>query len=241
MSYGRIVLLLVIAAAIAAFFLLNLGQYLTLDSLKGRQAELAALVEARPLLAIGGFFLVYVAVTALSLPGAAIMTLAAGAIFGLLLGTIIVSFASAMGASLAFLSSRYVLRGWVQSRFGKRVKSIDEGIEKDGAFYLLTLRLIPAFPFFLINLAMGLTRMRLPYLLRRQPDRHAAGHARLRECGDAACRHREYVRHPLAGADRLVRPARPVPAYRQVRACAIRRRRIYKGYKRPSGSTATWS
>ncbi|MDP8914384.1 MAG: FAD-dependent oxidoreductase [Pseudomonadota bacterium] len=160
-SFGKVGLLLVLLGAIAAFFIFDLGDYLTLANLKARQSELAALVMQRPLLAVGGFFLLYVAVTALSLPGAAIMTLAAGAIFGLLLGTLVVSFASAIGASLAFLSSRYVLRDWVQSRFGKRVKAIDRGIEKDGAFYLLTLRLIPAFPFFLINLAMGLTRMRL--------------------------------------------------------------------------------
>ncbi len=160
-NFGKVGLLLVLLGAIAAFFIFDLGDYLTLTNLKARQNELAALVNERPLLAIGGFFLLYVAVTALSLPGAAIMTLAAGAIFGLLLGTLVVSFASAIGASLAFLSSRYLLRDWVQARFGKRVKAIDRGIEKDGAFYLLTLRLIPAFPFFLINLAMGLTRMRL--------------------------------------------------------------------------------
>jgi pyruvate/2-oxoglutarate dehydrogenase complex dihydrolipoamide dehydrogenase (E3) component/uncharacterized membrane protein YdjX (TVP38/TMEM64 family) len=161
MSRGRTLLLLLVVAAIAAFFILDLGAYLTLDALKARQAELAALVESRPLLVIGGFFLVYVAVTALSLPGAAIMTLAAGAIFGLVLGTVIVSVASTIGASLAFLTSRYLLRDWVKGKFGKRVKAIDAGIDKDGAFYLLTLRLIPAFPFFLINLAMGLTGMRL--------------------------------------------------------------------------------
>jgi len=154
-------LLLFLIVAIAAFFLFDLGSYLTLDNLKARQAELALLVEQRPLLLIGGFFLLYVAVTALSLPGAAIMTLAAGAIFGLWLGTLIVSFASVSGASLAFLSSRYLLRDWVKTRFSKRVKAINEGIAKDGAFYLLSLRLIPAFPFFLINLAMGLTAMKL--------------------------------------------------------------------------------
>jgi pyruvate/2-oxoglutarate dehydrogenase complex dihydrolipoamide dehydrogenase (E3) component/uncharacterized membrane protein YdjX (TVP38/TMEM64 family) len=161
MSGGRILLLLLVAAAIAAFFVFDLGAYLTLDTLKSRQTELARLLEERPLLVIGGFFLVYVAVTALSLPGAAIMTLGAGAMFGLLLGTVIVSFASTIGASLAFLTSRYLLRDWVKGKFGKRVKAIDAGIDKDGAFYLLTLRLIPAFPFFLINLAMGLTGMRL--------------------------------------------------------------------------------
>jgi pyruvate/2-oxoglutarate dehydrogenase complex dihydrolipoamide dehydrogenase (E3) component/uncharacterized membrane protein YdjX (TVP38/TMEM64 family) len=160
-GYGRIGTALLILAAIVAFFLLDLGDYLTLDNLKARQAELAALVERRPLAAIGGFFLFYVTVTALSLPGAAIMTLAAGAIFGLWLGSLIVSFASAIGATLAFLSSRYILRDWVKSRFGRRVEAVDRGIERDGAFYLLTLRLIPVFPFFLVNLAMGLTAMRL--------------------------------------------------------------------------------
>jgi pyruvate/2-oxoglutarate dehydrogenase complex dihydrolipoamide dehydrogenase (E3) component/uncharacterized membrane protein YdjX (TVP38/TMEM64 family) len=161
MRFGKIALLLLLLGAVAAFFLLGLGDYLTLERLKASRAELAGLVGREPLLAIGGFFLLYVAVTALSLPGAAIMTLAAGAIFGLLVGTVIVSFASAIGASLAFLSSRYLLRDWVKARFGHRVAAIDRGIEKDGAFYLLTLRLIPAFPFFLINLAMGLTGMRL--------------------------------------------------------------------------------
>ncbi|HEX8365828.1 MAG TPA: FAD-dependent oxidoreductase [Allosphingosinicella sp.] len=158
---GKLLLLALIAAAVAAFFALGLHHALTLDALKARQAELAALLEARPALLIGGFFLLYVAVTALSLPGAAVMTLAAGAIFGLVTGTIIVSFASTIGASLAFLSSRYLLRDWVRARFGSKAAAIDRGIERDGAFYLLTLRLIPAFPFFLINLAMGLTAMRL--------------------------------------------------------------------------------
>ncbi len=158
---GKLGLLFFLAIALAAFFALDLGSYLTIENLKSRQTELAALVGQRPLLMIGGFFLLYVAATALSLPGAAILTLAAGAIFGLGLGTLIVSFASVIGASLAFLSSRYLLRDWVKGRFGQRVKSIDQGIEKDGAFYLLSLRLIPAFPFFLINLAMGLTAMKL--------------------------------------------------------------------------------
>src|SRR5687767_2459463 len=162
----RLGLLLVIAAGIAAFFLLDLGSYLTIDTLKARRDDLAALLEERPLLLIVGFFLFYVAVTALSLPGAAIMTLAAGAIFGLALGTAIVSLASTTGASLAFLSSRYILRDWVKDRFGKKVDAIDRGIARDGAFYLFTLRLIPLFPFFLVNLAMGLTAMRLvPFFL----------------------------------------------------------------------------
>ena len=163
---GKILLLALIAAAIAAFFFFDLGRFLTLAELKSRQAELAGFVEARPLAAFAAFFLLYVAVTALSLPGAAILTLAGGAIFGLWQGTLLASFAATAGASLAFLSSRYLLRDWVKARFGARVAAIDRGVEKDGAFYLLTLRLIPVFPFFLINLAMGLTAMRLiPYAL----------------------------------------------------------------------------
>jgi len=158
---GKVALLAFLVSAIAAFFIFDLGAYLTLENLKARQSDLAMLVDNRPLAIIGAFFLLYVATTALSLPGAVILTLAAGAIFGLWLGTVIVSFASAIGASLAFLSSRYLLRDWVKSRFGQRVAAIDRGIAKEGALYLLTLRLIPAFPFFLINLAMGLTTMRL--------------------------------------------------------------------------------
>ena len=162
----RLILLLVIAAGIASYFLLDLGDYLTLETLKARRADLAQMLDERPLLLVAGFFLFYVAVTALSLPGAAILTLAAGAIFGLLLGTIIVSLASTIGASLAFLSSRYLLRDWVKSKFGRRVEAIDRGIARDGPFYLFTLRLIPLFPFFLVNLAMGLTAMRLvPFFL----------------------------------------------------------------------------
>ena len=163
---GRIGLLLLIGGGIAAFFLLDLGRFLTLDYVKDQQAAFADLLAREPALVIGGFFLAYVAVTALSLPGAAIMTLAAGAIFGLWLGTLVVSFASAIGAALAFLSARYVLRDWVKGRFPKAAGAVDRGVERDGNFYLLTLRLIPVFPFFLVNLAMGLTAMRLlPYFL----------------------------------------------------------------------------
>ncbi len=160
-KYGKLGLVAAIVAAVAAFFILDLGSQLTLENLKARQGELVALLEQRPLTVIAVFFLLYVAVAALSLPGAAILTIAAGAIFGLWRGVLIVSFASAIGASLAFLSSRHLLRDWVKARFGKRVEAIDRGIQEDGAFYLLSLRLIPAFPFFLINLAMGLTAMRL--------------------------------------------------------------------------------
>ena len=154
------IILAVLVAAIGAFFVLDLGQYLNLAALKGAQEQLRAQAEAQPLLASLGFFAVYVAVTALSLPGAALMTLAAGAIFGLGWGLLIVSFASSVGATLAFLVSRHLLRDSIQNRYGKSLKSINQGVERDGAFYLFALRLVPAFPFFLINLVMGLTPLK---------------------------------------------------------------------------------
>ncbi|MBU3696369.1 FAD-dependent oxidoreductase [Dechloromonas sp.] len=156
----KLAVLVVIALAVAAFFAFDLGQYLSLAALKARQAEFSAFREANPWLAGGAYFLVYVLVTALSLPGAALLTLAGGAVFGLGWGLLIVSFASTLGATLAFLMARYLLRDWVTARFGERLKGIDEGIRRDGAFYLFTLRLVPAFPFFLINLLMGLTAMK---------------------------------------------------------------------------------
>ena len=154
------VLALVLIGAIAAYFIFDLGQYLSLENFKASQADIVAAKDANPALYIAGFFLLYVAVTGLSIPGAAIITLVAGALFGVVLGTIIVSFASTMGATLAFLSSRYLLRDWVQGKFGERLRAVDDGLEKDGAFYLFTLRLIPVFPFFVINLLMGLTRIK---------------------------------------------------------------------------------
>jgi uncharacterized membrane protein YdjX (TVP38/TMEM64 family) len=156
----RIALLALLAAAIAAYFWFDLGQYLSLDAFKAQQAQIIAAKDANPLLYIGGFFLIYVIVTALSLPGAAIMSLVAGALFGVVIGTIIVSFASSIGATLAFLSARFLLRDWVQSKFGERLKAIDDGIARDGAMYLFTIRLIPLFPFFVVNLLMGLTRIK---------------------------------------------------------------------------------
>ena len=154
---NRIISLIAIAALIGSFFVFDLGQYLSLEYIKAEQANLAAQVEANPVLAGGVFFGIYVAVTALSLPGAAIMTLVAGAIFGLLWGLVLVSFASTIGATLAMLVSRFILREQVLKRFGNQMEKIDQGVAKDGAFYLFTLRLVPAFPFFAINLLMGLT------------------------------------------------------------------------------------
>ena len=156
----KAILVLVLLGAIVAYFLFDLGQILSLENFKASQADIVAAKDANPVLYIAGFFILYVAVTGLSIPGAAIMTLIAGALSGVVVGTIIVSFASTLGASLAFLSARFVLREWVQGKFGQRLRAIDEGLEKDGAFYLFTLRLIPVFPFFVINLLMGLTRIK---------------------------------------------------------------------------------
>ena len=156
----KAILAFVLIAAIAAYFVFDLGQVLSLENFKASQADIVAAKDANPVLYITGFFILYVAVTGLSIPGAAIMSLVAGALFGVVLGTIIVSFASTIGATLAFLSARFVLRDWVQGKFGERLRAIDDGLEKDGAFYLFTLRLIPVFPFFVINLLMGLTRIK---------------------------------------------------------------------------------
>ena len=160
MNLKKTLLLLALLGAVAAFFALGLNRYLSLDAAKAAQAEIAQLYAARPAVVVGAFFAAYVAVTALSLPGAAIMTLLAGAVFGLWTGTLIVSFASSLGALLAMLFARYVLRSTVKARFGARLAEIDKGVAREGALYLFTLRLVPVFPFFLINLLMGLTAMR---------------------------------------------------------------------------------
>lgn len=156
----RLILFALLVVLVAVWHLSDLGQYLSLDMLKAQQGKLEALYEAHTLYVIAVFLVSYVAVTALSIPGAVIMTLAAGAIFGVVTGTIIVSFASSLGATLAFLASRFLFRDAVEKRFGQRFKKLQEGIERDGAFYLLSLRLVPVFPFFLVNLAMGLTPIR---------------------------------------------------------------------------------
>ena len=160
MSKGKIIVFVAIAAAIVAFFALDLRQYFTLDFFQAKRAAIEAYRAANPFETAAVFLALYVVVTGLSLPGAAIMTLVAGAIFGLLWGTLIVSFASTIGATLAFLASRYLLRDWVQGKFGDKLKTINQGVEREGAFYLSALRLVPPFPFFLINLVMGLTPMK---------------------------------------------------------------------------------
>ena len=158
--FKKIALLGVIAAAIFSFFYFDLNSYLTLQGMKDSLDTFQSQIAQNPVLSIGVFFAIYVAVTALSLPGAAILTLAAGALFGLVQGLVIVSFASSVGATLAFLVSRFILRDTVRNKFKEKLKKIDEGVEKQGAFYLFTLRLVPVFPFFLINLLMGLTSLK---------------------------------------------------------------------------------
>ncbi len=160
MKGSRLLILAVIVAAIVAFFAFDLGRFLSLDFLKSQQASIAAYAQANPLAAAGIYAGAYIGVTALSLPGAAILTLAGGAVFGLLWGTVIVSFASSIGATLAFLASRFLLRDWVQARFGDKLAPINDGVAREGAFYLFALRLVPAFPFFVVNLVMGLTPIR---------------------------------------------------------------------------------
>jgi uncharacterized membrane protein YdjX (TVP38/TMEM64 family) len=150
-----------IGAAIGLFFLLDLDRYLTLGFLKASRDSLVSLYDRHPGLVIGSYFMMYILAAALSVPGAVVLTLAGGAILGLLVGTVVVSFASSIGATVACFFSRFLLRDWVQSRFGDRLDPVNRGIEREGAFYLFTLRLVPIFPFFVINLVMGLTRMPL--------------------------------------------------------------------------------
>ena len=160
MNPKKLGLLALVAALIGAFFFFDLGRFFTLESIKASQVEIQNLFASRPLYVAAVFFGIYVLMAALALPGAALLTLLGGAIFGLLWGTVIVSFASSIGATVAFLGSRFIAGNYVQSKFGDRLAAINRGIDKDGAFYLFTLRLVPVFPFFAVNLLMGLTRIK---------------------------------------------------------------------------------
>ena len=153
-------LLLAIACLVAAFFIFDFSRVLTLDHLRAQQQAFNHFYAEHGLLTIGIYFILYVTVTALSLPGAAIMTLAGGALFGFWTALLVVSFASSIGATLAFLASRFLLRDWVQGRFGNKLSAVNRGVETEGAFYLFSLRLVPIFPFFVINLVMGLTPLK---------------------------------------------------------------------------------
>ncbi len=157
---GKIIILAIIILLVASFFIFDLGQYLTLDYLKNQQQRFDIYYQNHQFSTLLSYFFIYILVTALSLPGATIMTLAGGALFGLWTALIVVSFASTIGATLAFLVSRFLLRDWVQNKFGDKLQAINEGIEKEGAFYLFSLRLVPLFPFFVINLVMGLTPLK---------------------------------------------------------------------------------
>ena len=158
---GKLLILGVIIGLLVAFRALDLGQYFTLTYLKASADRFGALYDEHRALVILVYFAVYVVAASLSLPGAVVLTLAGGALFGLLTGTLIVSFASSIGATLACFVARFFLRDWVQGKFGEKIAKVNEGIEREGAFYLFTLRLIPVFPFWMINLAMGLTKMPL--------------------------------------------------------------------------------
>lgn len=157
----KISIVVFILLLVVLFKVLGLNQYLTLDYLKEQQAHFMQLYAENKIPVIAGYMLIYIVVTALSLPGAAVMSLAGGGMFGLLAGTVIVSFASSIGATLACLVARYLLRDWVQKKFGDKLVKINRGIEKEGGFYLFSLRLVPVFPFFVINLVMGLTSIRM--------------------------------------------------------------------------------
>ncbi len=161
MSPKKLLILVLLAAGVAAFLAFDLGHYFSLAYLKQSQNEFVAYYAQQPALVLAVYFVLYVAVTALSLPGAVILTLAGGAVFGLVWGTVVVSFASTFGATLAMLAARTILRDSIEKRFGKRLAEVNKGVERDGAFYLFTLRLIPAMPFFVLNLLMGLTRMKI--------------------------------------------------------------------------------
>lgn len=159
MKPARVALIVVVAALIAMFFAFDLGRYLSIDFLRASQSAIATAYAQHPLSTAAIYFGVYVLCAALSVPGAVILTLGGGAIFGLAWGTVLVSFASSIGATLAFLASRFLFRDAVRAAFSRRVEAIDAGISRDGAFYLFALRLVPVFPFFLVNLAMGLTAL----------------------------------------------------------------------------------
>lgn len=159
--WPKIVIIGVVILVIALFYAFDLGRYLSLDYIKASQARFDALYRDHRVLVVAAYMLAYIIMAALSLPGAAVMTLLAGALFGRLVGTVAVSFASSIGATLACFVARFVLRDWVQAKIGDRLTAINAGMEREGAFYLFTMRLIPVFPFWLVNLAMGLTHLPL--------------------------------------------------------------------------------
>lgn len=160
-SVKKISLVLGLAIIVILFFALDLNHYMKLSYLKESRASFQALYQAHPSAVLGTYFAIYILVVALNLPGAAVMTLAGGALFGFWAGLVVVSFASSIGATLACFLARYLFQDWVQTKFNRRLNKVNQGIEQEGSFYLFTLRLIPVIPFFAINLILGLTRMPL--------------------------------------------------------------------------------
>ncbi len=156
----KIALVVLVAALVAGFFIFDLGRYFDLEFIKAQRDAYQSYYEQRPSIAILAYAAIYIAVTSLSLPGAAILTLLGGALFGVVTGTVVVSFCSTIGATVSFLVARSLLRDAIQSKFGDRLETINNGIAKEGIFYLFTMRLIPVIPFFVINLVMGLTPIR---------------------------------------------------------------------------------
>ncbi|RUO77008.1 FAD-dependent oxidoreductase [Idiomarina seosinensis] len=233
MSIKKLLLLLVILALFVSAFVFDLTQYLSLDVLKEQQQQLNQLFAEHPFKMFGVYFAIYVITTALSLPGAAILTIGSGAIFGLGWGLLLASFASSLGAFLAFLSARFLLRDWVQEKFGDRLKAVNRGMERDGAFYLLSLRLVPLFPFFVINLVMGLTQIKtwtfywvsqLGMLLGTAVYVNAGTQlAQIQSLGDV-------VSADLIGAFVLLGI---FPLIAKAVLALLKRRKAFKGYKKP--------
>ena len=160
MNIKKLLLATLIAIVLILLLFFDLHHYLTLEYLKSSKDKLNVYYQDNHLIVLGTYFVIYLASTAFSLPGAAVLSLAGGALFGLTVGTLVVSFASTIGATLAMLIARVLLRDWVKNRFASQMKTINSGMLKEGAFYLFTLRLVPAVPFFVINLVMGLTPLR---------------------------------------------------------------------------------
>ncbi|SDL17642.1 Uncharacterized membrane protein YdjX, TVP38/TMEM64 family, SNARE-associated domain [Maridesulfovibrio ferrireducens] len=158
---NKILIFILLLAGVFLFFALDFDRFLTLDYLKSSRQEFQVFYELHPFGSIFSFFVIYVVIVGLNLPGAAVLGLAGGALFGFTVGVVTISFASSIGATIACFFSRYLFRDYVQRRFGDKLEKVNNGIKNEGAFYLFTMRLIPAIPFVVINLVMGLTPMRL--------------------------------------------------------------------------------
>ncbi|WP_411359684.1 dihydrolipoyl dehydrogenase [Pseudidiomarina salilacus] len=233
MSLKKLLFVVVLAALIASVWVFDLTQYLTLEQLKQQREQLVTLVAEQPLLMFGSYFLLYILCTALSIPGATVLTLGAGAIFGLGWGLLLASFASSVGALLAFLSARWLFHDWVQQKFGKRLQTINEGVQRDGAFYLLSLRLVPLFPFFVINLVMGLTKIKAwTYYWVSQLGMFLATAVYVNAGTQLAeiSRLRDVFSADLLGALVLLGI---VPIIAKILLSVLKRRRAYRGFNKP--------